>query len=162
MARFLIVDDHPLFREALESAVRLERPNVEIFEATSIDEALDVLARERSIDLGLFDLFLPGTSGLSGLVRVRAAFPQLPIMVVSGHEDPRVVRDLLAIGVAGFVSKATSKRELANSIDEVLRGSICLRNNSRIWTARSRPRSSTRKCCDVCKTSRRNSCACST
>jgi DNA-binding NarL/FixJ family response regulator len=126
MARFLIVDDHPLFREALESAVRLERPNVEIFEATSIDEALDVLAAQRNIDLGLFDLFLPGTSGLSGLVRVRAAYPHLPIMVVSGHEDPRIVRDLLAIGVAGFVSKATSKRELANSINEVLHGSIYL------------------------------------
>jgi DNA-binding NarL/FixJ family response regulator len=126
MTRILIVDDHPLFREALESAVRMERPTCEIFEATSIDEALEVLSREKDIDLGLFDLFLPGTSGLSGLVRVRAAHPHLPVMVVSGHEDPRVVRDLLSMGVAGFVSKATSKSELAHSINEVLNGSIYL------------------------------------
>jgi len=65
MTRILIVDDHPLFREALESAVRMERPQCEIFEATTIDEALSVLSREKNIDLGLFDLFLPGTSGLS-------------------------------------------------------------------------------------------------
>ena len=126
MTRILIVDDHPLFREALESAVRLERPNCEIFEATTIDEALDVLAKEKNLDLGLFDLFLPGTSGLSGLVRVRAAHPHLPLMVVSGHEDPRVVRDLLSIGAAGFVSKATSKNELAHAIKEVLNGSVYL------------------------------------
>ncbi len=91
MTRILIVDDHPLFREALESAVRLERPNCEIFEATTIDEALDVLSAQRHLDLGLFDL-----------------------------------RDLLAIGVAGFVSKATSKSELSHSINEVLNGSIYL------------------------------------
>jgi DNA-binding NarL/FixJ family response regulator len=126
MTRILIVDDHPLFREALESAVRLERPNCEIFEATSIDDAMNALAREKSFDLGLFDLFLPGTTGLSGLVRVRAAYPHLPIMVVSAHEDPRVVRDLLALGAAGFVSKATSKSELAHAISEVLNGSIYL------------------------------------
>ncbi len=126
MTRILIVDDHPLFREALESAVRLERPNCEIFEATSIDDAMNVLAREKNFDLGLFDLFLPGTTGLSGLVRVRAAYPHLPIMVVSAHEDPRVVRDLLALGAAGFVSKATSKSELAHAISEVLNGSVYL------------------------------------
>jgi DNA-binding NarL/FixJ family response regulator len=126
MTRILIVDDHPLFREALESAVRMERPQCEIFEATTIDEALSVLSKEKNIDLGLFDLFLPGTSGLSGLVRVRAAHPHLPIMVVSGHEDPRIVRDMLSIGVAGFVSKATSKSELAHAIREVLNGSIFL------------------------------------
>jgi DNA-binding NarL/FixJ family response regulator len=126
MTRILIVDDHPLFREALESAVRMERPQCEIFEATTIEEALSVLSKEKNIDLGLFDLFLPGTSGLSGLVRVRAAHPHLPIMVVSGHEDPRIVRDMLSIGVAGFVSKATSKSELAHAIKEVLNGSVFL------------------------------------
>ncbi len=124
MTRILIVDDHPLFREALESAVRQEKPKCEIFEATTIDEALSVLAKEPNFDLGLFDLFLPGTSDLSGLVRVRAAHPHLPIMVVSGNEDPRIVRDVLAIGAAGFVCKSTSKGELAHAIKEVLNGSV--------------------------------------
>lgn len=126
MVRFLIVDDHPLFREALESAVRLENPQAEILEATSIDGALEVLNANKNIDLALFDLFMPGTSGISGLVRVRAAFPHLPVLVVSGHEDPATVRDLLSIGVAGFVPKSTSKKELARSIGEVLRGAIYL------------------------------------
>jgi DNA-binding NarL/FixJ family response regulator len=126
MTRILIVDDHPLFREALESAVRQERPKCEIFEATTIDEALSVLSKEHDFDLGLFDLFLPGTTDLSGLVRVRAAHPHLPILVVSGHEDPRIVRDVLAIGAAGFVAKSTSKSELAQAIKEVLNGSVYL------------------------------------
>lgn len=126
MLRLLIVDDHPLFCEALESAIRLENLDAEILVANSIDSALEVLTVNPRVDLALFDLFMPGTTGLSGLVRVRMAHPHLPLMVVSGCEDAQTVRDLLAMGIAGFVSKSTSRRELARSITEVLQGSIYL------------------------------------
>ena len=93
MARFLVVDDHPLFREALQSALRLVRSDAEIFEATSIEGAIDVIAAHRDFDLALLDLSLPGTTGFSGLMRVRAAYPKLPVIVVSGFEEPGVVRE---------------------------------------------------------------------
>ena len=76
MRRFLVVDDHPLFREALEKCVHLAASDVEILEAATIDEALAALA-SREIDLTILDLSLPGTTGLSGLVRLRKAFPQI-------------------------------------------------------------------------------------
>jgi DNA-binding NarL/FixJ family response regulator len=59
MTRFLIIDDHPLFREALGNAVRSALPDAVIFEAMSIDEALQVLASEPGIELALLDLSLP-------------------------------------------------------------------------------------------------------
>ncbi|MGO4871797.1 MAG: response regulator transcription factor [Roseiarcus sp.] len=124
MIRLLIVDDHPLFREALESAVRLVHPDAEILEATSLEGALEALEAADGVDLALFDLSLPGTSGLSGLVRLRKSFPKLPVVVVSGIEEPRIVREILALGVAGYVPKSTSKRELARAIAEVLQGSV--------------------------------------
>lgn len=63
MTRFLIVEDHPLFREALESAVCLANPEAEILQATSIDGAIEVLSSTRRLDLVLLDLSMPGTTG---------------------------------------------------------------------------------------------------
>jgi len=124
MTRFLIVDDHPLFREALQSAVRLVHADAEIFEATSIEGALDVIAAHRDLDLALLDLSLPGTAGFAGLIAIRAAHPKLPVVVVSGHEEPALVREAISLGIVGYIPKSTSRKELAVAIGEVLNGSI--------------------------------------
>jgi DNA-binding NarL/FixJ family response regulator len=121
---FLIVEDHPLFREALENAIRSATPEAEILQATSIDEAIEVLSSTDAVDLTLLDLSMPGTTGLSGLIRIRKAFPRNPVVVVSGHQDPQIVASVLSLGASGYVPKSTSKEELARSIEEVLRGSI--------------------------------------
>lgn len=140
MTRFLIVEDHPLFREALESAVCLANPEAEIFQATSIDEAIHVLTSTHQIDLVLLDLSMPGTTGLSGVMRVRKAFPKTPIVIVSGYEDLQIVRSVLAIGVSGYIPKSTSRRELANAIGEVLRGTIYLPRHYRDAARTRRPK----------------------
>jgi DNA-binding NarL/FixJ family response regulator len=124
MTRFLVVDDHPLFCEALQSAVRLVHADAEIFEASSIEGALEIIAAQKEIDLALLDLSLPGTSGFSGLIRVRTAYPKLPVVVVSGHEDPAIVREAISLGIAGYIPKSTSRKELAFAIGEALNGSI--------------------------------------
>jgi DNA-binding NarL/FixJ family response regulator len=124
MTRFLIVDDHPLFREALQSAVRMAHADAEVFEATSIEGAIDVADAHRDLDLALLDLSLPGTSGFSGLVRFRSAHPKLPVVVVSGHEEPDLVAEAMSLGIAGYIPKSTSRKELAAAIVEALNGSI--------------------------------------
>jgi DNA-binding NarL/FixJ family response regulator len=124
MTRFLIVDDHPLFREALQRAVQLVHADADIYEASSIEGALDVVAAHEDFDLALLDLALPGTSGFSGLIQIRTAYPKLPVVVVSGHEERSIVREAISLGVAGYVPKSTSRRELAHAISEVLNGSI--------------------------------------
>ena len=126
MTRFLIVEDHPLFREALESAVCLTNPEAIVLQATSIDEASEVLSSAQPIDLVLLDLSMPGTTGLSGVIRLRKAFPKAPIVIVSGYEDAQIVRSVLALGVSGYIPKSTSKQELAKAIQEVLQGTIYL------------------------------------
>ncbi len=75
MARFFIVEHHPLFREALESAVRLVDPAADVLDATAIERALDMLDAHRDFDLILLDRTLPGTTGFYGLLRLRAAHP---------------------------------------------------------------------------------------
>ncbi len=124
MASFLIIDDHPLFREALGNAVRLALPEARILEAMSIGDALDILSAEQGIDLALLDLSLPDATGFSGFLRLRETYPRLPVAIVSSEEDQHVVREALALGAAGYLPKSTSKRELAASIEGVLSGSV--------------------------------------
>ncbi|MDA9464639.1 response regulator [Bradyrhizobium sp. CCBAU 53415] len=124
MASFLIIDDHPLFREALGNAVRLALPEARILEAMSIEDALHILTTEQGVDLALLDLSLPDATGFSGFLRLRETYPRLPVAIVSSEEDQHVVREALALGAAGYLPKSTSKRELAQSIEGVLSGSV--------------------------------------
>lgn len=124
--RLLIVDDHPLFREALGSALRVAYPEAALHEAGGIESACAQLAAERGFDLVLLDLALQGVSGFEGLLTLRARFPRLPVLVVSGHEDPRIMREALHHGAAGFVPKAVDKATLTTAIATVLGGALYL------------------------------------
>ncbi|MBL8573236.1 MAG: response regulator transcription factor [Hyphomicrobiaceae bacterium] len=126
MIRFLIVDDHPLFREALQSAIQLAYPDAGTTEATSIGEAVETLDANPDFDLALLDLTMPDTKGFEGLLQLRTKYPRLPIVIVSGLENPSVVREALAYGVAGFIPKSSRKAELAEAIREIINGAIWL------------------------------------
>lgn len=124
LTRFLIVDDHPLFREALQSAVQLEYPGVETVEARTVAEALDVLSGSRSFDLALLDLSIPGVHGFEGLLQLRTRHPRLPVVIVSGHEEPKIIAEALSYGAAGFIPKSSRKGDLAAAIRHVMEGAI--------------------------------------
>jgi DNA-binding NarL/FixJ family response regulator len=122
--QLLIVDDHPLFREALGSAITLAFPDAVLHEADGIRSACEVLTREPSIDLTLLDLSMQGVAGFDGLVTVRARFPRVPVLIVSGMEDPRIMREALQRGASGFVPKAVDKATLTRAISEVMNGAL--------------------------------------
>jgi len=124
--RFLIVDDHPLFREALQLAIEQAYPEAEIAEASSIAAALAALAGSQPFDLLLLDLTMPGTRGFDGLIELRTARPRQPILVVSAHEDPRIVHEAMTCGAAGYISKSVRKRDLAEAIQNVMAGLVVL------------------------------------
>ena len=124
MAGFLIVDDHPLFGEALGNAIRISHPDARILEATSIKGALAILATEPTIDLVLLDLLLPDAVGFSGFQMLRDLYPSLPIAIVSSHEDQSTISEALEIGAVGYIPKSTSLNELSEAIDRVLSGSV--------------------------------------
>jgi DNA-binding NarL/FixJ family response regulator len=121
---FLIIDDHPMFREALQSVIHRDWAQAEIREAGSIEAAEALLGGGLSVDLALLDLSMPDTRGFDGLLRLRTAFPRLPIVVVSGMEDARIVREALSYGVAGFIPKSVRRDELGRALGEVMAGSV--------------------------------------
>lgn len=124
MTKILIVDDHPMFREALRGAVEFALGNAEVFEAGSIDAACAAIGSQPGIEIVLLDLSLPGTSGFDGLILLRSSFPRIPIMIVSGLDDPRIVTEAIRMGAAGFVPKSVDKSTLAHALSEVLSGSV--------------------------------------
>ncbi|HEY5819152.1 MAG TPA: response regulator transcription factor [Mesorhizobium sp.] len=122
--RFLIIDDHPLFRDALHSAVQMAYPDVDTVEARSVDEAIQVLSGEEPFDVALLDLNMPGVHGFEGLLQLRTRYPHLPVVVVSGHEEPKIISEALSYGAAGFIPKSVRKADLTAAIKSVMDGHI--------------------------------------
>ena len=125
-AHVLIVDDHPLFVEALQRAIVGAFPGTKTIEAISIDAAKAVLDGRACFDVILLDLSLPGTRGFEGLLELRSLYPKLPIVVVSALEDPRIVQDVMRYGAAGFISKSAGRTEIAAALKDVMDGSLTL------------------------------------
>ncbi|WP_089606048.1 response regulator [Acinetobacter piscicola] len=125
----LIVDDHPLFRHALIQAVRYSLPQAQISETAAVNEFYERLENGPEPDLVLLDLNLPGASGFSALVHVRAQYPSLPIIVVSAHEDASIIQRAIAHGAMGYIPKSAHPSHIGEAIRQVLEGDIWLPPN---------------------------------
>lgn len=125
----LIVDDHPLFRHALIQAVRFSFPQAQIYETAAVNEFYERLESGAEPDLVLLDLNLPGASGFSALVHVRAQYPSLPIIVVSAHEEASIIQRAIAHGAMGYIPKSAHPGHIGEAIRQVLEGEIWLPPN---------------------------------
>jgi DNA-binding NarL/FixJ family response regulator len=122
--RFVIADDHPLFRGALREAVTGLFQHVEIGEAGSFEDVAKLLENGGEVDLILLDLNMPGVRGFSGLMYLRAQYPSVPIVVVSANDDPTVIRRCMDLGTSGFIPKTLGIEEMRAAIKRVLEGGV--------------------------------------
>jgi DNA-binding NarL/FixJ family response regulator len=130
--KILIADDHPLFREAVRTALGglAKAEPVTFVEAGSADEAKRLIDREHDLGLLLLDLNMPGMSGFAGLVDIRKLHPALPIVIVSATDDVKVMRDCITYGAMGFIHKSSDRASMANAVRQVLDGDIYLPDSS--------------------------------
>jgi DNA-binding NarL/FixJ family response regulator len=122
--RFLIADDHPLFRDALRLTMSVRHPGAPIIEAASFAGVVERLAADDDVDLVLLDLAMPGMHGLAGLVFLRTQHPGVPIVVVSASEDAATIRQALRYGVSGYIPKSLATEVIGQAVDAVLRGGL--------------------------------------
>jgi DNA-binding NarL/FixJ family response regulator len=122
--RIIIVDDHPLFRAALRQTLATGDPGIEVEEVGDLDALGASLERDRDCDLVLLDLNLPGAHGYSGLLLLRAQYPEVPVMVISAVEESAVVRRVLELGAAGYLHKSVGPADIRRAIETVLAGGV--------------------------------------
>ncbi len=120
----LIVDDHALIRDGLRAILSSAFPACAIAEAGSFAEALGNLEAMPDPDLVLLDLNIPDAARFSALEQLRADFPSLPVVMVSGSYDRVTVRDALAAGAAGFLPKTLDRATILDAIQQVMAGEI--------------------------------------
>ncbi|KPP93863.1 response regulator transcription factor [Erythrobacter sp. HL-111] len=124
--RIILADDHPLFRAALRHAVTQVWESAEVVEtnsATTAREALEDAGADGAEAL-LLDLHMEDSSGLSVLMDLRQDFPALPIAIVSGSEEPRVVAAARQLGAAAFIPKSSSLESLREALAAVKEGDL--------------------------------------
>lgn len=120
----VIADDHPLFRGALRQSIASLLAGAHVIEASGLDALIGLLERERTVDLILLDLTMPGVQGFSGLVYLRAQHPDVPVVIVSATEDPVVIRRAMEFGASGFIPKSLEADRIRAAVEAVLAGDL--------------------------------------
>jgi DNA-binding NarL/FixJ family response regulator len=120
--RVLIADDHPMVRDALCRTVRIVEENAAITEARNLAEIETALQCQP--DLAVLDIHMPGLTGIDTIARLHLEYPQVRMVVVSGEDDPAMIRSVLATGVAGFLPKSEEPAVLIQALRLVLSGGV--------------------------------------
>lgn len=136
----LVVEDHPLYRQALESLMRLSFPDARVATSSQAQDAFDFLdaqsAQVVAASVMLLDMGLPGLSGLELIDQAHTRYPTLQIVVVSGSDDPLRVSVSLGSGARAFISKTTPPDRIVELIGRALRGQV----TEAVWLAAEGPR----------------------
>lgn len=122
----LLVDDHTLFRSGLVHLLQSLLPPPEVVEAEDLTTAEALLDADSAIDMVLLDLKLSDAVGVDSLLSLRKCTPDTPIIVLSGEQDPEVIRRCIDHGAMGFITKSATHTELLNAIQLILAGGVYL------------------------------------
>src|SRR5258706_1573166 len=124
MKRVLVVDDHAIVRSGIRRLVS-ERPDIEVFEAASGEEAMSAVL-DAPVDLIVLDLNLPGLGGLELLRRLVRTVPKVPVLIFSQHAEAIYATKALEAGAQGFVSKNALPEEFLEAVGAVPCGRAAL------------------------------------
>jgi DNA-binding NarL/FixJ family response regulator len=120
----VIIDDHPLFRDALKQTLEESFSDIKITEGGSLDKVATAIHSGADVDLVLLDLSMPGVHGYSGLMFLRAQHPEIPVVVVSANESPAVMQRCLEFGASGFIPKSLEVKRIREAVAAVLEGAV--------------------------------------
>jgi DNA-binding NarL/FixJ family response regulator len=121
----LLADDHTLFREGLRALFASEEDIEVVGEACDGEEATRK-ASELRPDVVVMDILMPGMNGIEATQRIRAALPEVKVLVLSMYDDEEHVQRLLAAGASGCMLKRATSDQLVRSLREVVAGGMAL------------------------------------
>lgn len=118
--RLLLIDDHTLFRSGIGMVLAASMKALEIFEAASLEQALQ--CPSDVIELVLLDVQLDGLNGLDGIALLKRKWPSAKVLVVSASQDTQVMQTALAKGAQGFISKSETPTRMLEVVAQLLAG----------------------------------------
>jgi DNA-binding NarL/FixJ family response regulator len=122
--KILVVDDHVLIREALRGLFRDLRPDATVLEAADAARTMELLADQPDVALILLDLSLPDRDGLALLAELRARYPGISVVVLSGFPDRANVVRALDQGALGFIPKSAGREVMTSALNLVFSGGV--------------------------------------
>lgn len=120
--RIIFADDHEVVRHGLRFYLERLAEDVEIVEAGTFEEAFAKAIDGATPALILLDLRLPDVEGMNGLERMRARFPHVPTVVLSGEQSQIRIKEALNRGAAGYIPKTLGGRAMLSALQLVLAG----------------------------------------
>jgi DNA-binding NarL/FixJ family response regulator len=126
MTKLIVADDHPLFRNALITAISQIVATDSTVETDCFDATVQALEQHPDADLLLLDLHMPGNCGFLGLIQLRKTFPTMPIVVISASDDLDVIRRVMNFGASAFIPKSAHPIDIGKALHAVLAGDIWL------------------------------------
>ncbi|MBV8215654.1 MAG: response regulator transcription factor [Verrucomicrobia bacterium] len=117
--RVLIVDEHPLSREGLAFLINHQADMAVCAEAGSASQALEAVCEKRP-DIMLLDIALPDKNGLGLIDEIKAILPELPIVVVSMHDESPYAEKALRAGAQGYVVKHEGGENLIRALRQTV------------------------------------------
>ncbi len=120
----LLVDDHSLFRHGLALLLEQSLGALQVLHAADGETALQLRNQQPDLDLVLLDYNLGDDLGLDVLARLKAADPALPVVMVSGRDEPEIILSALGMGASGFISKHLEPSAMLQALQRILDGGM--------------------------------------
>lgn len=124
--KILVIDDHPLIREAVRNILARLGENIVVLEAAECEAALRLAGEHHDLGLILLDLGLPGRGGMDALRMFREHYPAVPLVVLSASDERDTVVEALDCGAMGFIPKTSSNEVMLSALRLVLSGGVYL------------------------------------
>jgi two-component system, NarL family, nitrate/nitrite response regulator NarL len=122
--KVLLIDDHPLFRAGFHAILSLHLPEGAVLSAESLAAAEKLLSQDDQIVLVLLDVHMPESDGFAGLRAIRARFPTVACVMISGDDHEELATRAIALGASGFIPKSLTVQDTVAAIERVLDGEV--------------------------------------
>lgn len=132
--RVLIVDDHPIVRQGITLLINREEDFEVCCEAGDAEQALQSLREcnsRKPMDIAIIDMSLPGISGIELIKTIHADYPEMPVLVMSMHDESLYAERALRAGARGYIMKQEATEKIMTAIRQIMRGEIYVSDKMR-------------------------------
>lgn len=127
---FIILDDHPIFRQGLASLIELNDNFCSCTQAGTINEAIEALNKDVP-DLILADIGISNQNGLNFICNIKRSYPELPVLIISTYDERIYAERSLKAGARGYIMKQAASSAVLHAIHTVLGGKIYISESMR-------------------------------